>query len=80
MVSCFKLKYQGKLIILIQFLILVAPYECGMGLLITIAGVPFYYLGVARKEQSKWFQDKMVKATHFCQKLFMAAKEEQDFE
>lgn len=38
-----------------------APYEVGMGVLITASGVPAYYLGVVWKNKPKWFTDKMGK-------------------
>jgi len=36
--------------------IYVAPYEVGMGVLITIIGIPFYYVGVVWKNKPKWVQ------------------------
>ena len=35
----------------------VAPYEVGMGVLITLIGVPVYYVGVAWKSKPQWFQN-----------------------
>lgn len=52
------------------------PWQVLMGVICTIAGIPFYYLGVAWKNKPQWFQSKIEKTTHFCQKLFLSAKEE----
>lgn len=64
------------------FLIIVpcfqVPMEVGMGLLITLAGIPFYLAGVAWKKKPKCFQDKINTITVCLQKVFMSAKEEQD--
>lgn len=38
-----------------------APYEVGMGALITLSGIPAYYFGVYRKDKPKWFQNSMGK-------------------
>jgi solute carrier family 7 (L-type amino acid transporter), member 5 len=66
------------------FLIIVptyqVPYECGMGALITIAGIPCYLICVAWKRKPEWFQNKINGVTTNMQKLFMSAKEEQDVE
>lgn len=56
----------------------VAPYEVGMGLLITLIGIPVYYIGVAWRSKPQWFQSVIRDVTMICQKLFMTAKEEQD--
>jgi solute carrier family 7 (L-type amino acid transporter), member 5 len=47
-----------------------------MGLLITAAGVPFYYLGVVWKDKPEWFQRLINNMTCLCQKIFLSAKEE----
>lgn len=66
------------------FLIIVpayqVPWESGMGLLITLAGIPFYLSCVAWKHKPEWFQGKIDIWTEMMQKLFMSAKEEQDIE
>lgn len=66
------------------FLIIVptyqVPYECGMGLFITLAGIPFYLVCVAWKNKPEWFQSKTNRMTFALQKLFMSAKEEQERE
>lgn len=35
----------------------VAPKEVGMGILITVAGIPVYYFGVVWKNKPKFVQD-----------------------
>lgn len=66
------------------FLIIVpsyeVPYECGMGALITIAGIPIYFVCVAWKRKPEWFQIKINSFSTIMQKTFMSAKEEQDTE
>ncbi|XP_018046347.1 PREDICTED: Y+L amino acid transporter 2 isoform X2 [Atta colombica] len=52
------------------------PYEVGMGILITVSGIPAYILGVAWKSKPLWFQKVNIKATHAIQKLFLSAREE----
>jgi solute carrier family 7 (L-type amino acid transporter), member 5 len=59
---------------------LAVPGEVGMGVLITLSGIPFYMLCVAWKHKPEWFQSKINKSTTFLQKLFLSAKEEQDKE
>lgn len=54
----------------------VAPYEVGMGVALTLAGIPVYYIGVAWKTKPKAFTDALTAVTQFCQKMFMTAKEE----
>lgn len=39
----------------------VAPYEVGMGVLITCAGIPVYYAGVVWKDKPKWVQNTIGK-------------------
>lgn len=38
-----------------------APYEVGMGVSITVSGIPAYYLGVCWKSKPRWFQNIMGK-------------------
>jgi solute carrier family 7 (L-type amino acid transporter), member 5 len=52
------------------------PAEVGMGVLITLSGIPFYFICVAWKHKPEWFQNKINRMTTFFQKLFMSAKEE----
>ncbi|KAF2903860.1 hypothetical protein ILUMI_02319 [Ignelater luminosus] len=67
-------------VILCLFLIVLpcveAPYEVGMGALITASGVPAYYFGVCWKNKPRWFQNIMRKCTEVCQKVFVAAHED----
>ncbi|XP_076238253.1 solute carrier family 7 member genderblind [Calliopsis andreniformis] len=55
------------------------PYEVGMGTLITLSGVPAYFVGVKWKNKPMWFQQTNLKLTYIVQKLFMSATEERDF-
>ena len=52
-------------VIVCAFLIIVpiyvAPYEVGMGVLITVIGIPFYYVGVAWKSKPQWLQNLISK-------------------
>ncbi|XP_062125095.1 Y+L amino acid transporter 2 [Drosophila sulfurigaster albostrigata] len=54
----------------------VAPFEVAMGLLITLIGIPFYYVGVVWQNKPKWVQHAIDSMTFTCQKLFMSAKEQ----
>lgn len=69
-------------VILCLFLVIVpcyvAPLEVGMGLLITLIGVPFYYVGVVWKNKPIWLNNLIRKSTFKLQKLFMSAKEEKE--
>lgn len=62
------------------FLIIVpsyqVPYECGMGALITAAGIPIYFVCVAWKRKPEWFQHKINWFSTIMQKTLMSAKEE----
>lgn len=68
-------------VIICIFLLIVpcydAPYEVGMGVLITASGIPIYVLCIAQGKKPRWFTNAMVSVTHFIQKLFLAAKEEE---
>uniref|UniRef100_A0A6M2DWE8 Putative amino acid transporter n=1 Tax=Xenopsylla cheopis TaxID=163159 RepID=A0A6M2DWE8_XENCH len=55
----------------------VAPYEVGIGILITLTGIPAYYFGVVCSKPN-WFNKIQYYATHLCQKVFLAAIEEQE--
>ncbi|BES97903.1 Amino acids transporter [Nesidiocoris tenuis] len=52
------------------------PAEVGMGALITVIGLPFYYFGVVYKNKPKWFTDFFNRTTYLVQKVFMSAKED----
>uniref|UniRef100_A0A8D8FFT6 Large neutral amino acids transporter small subunit 2 n=2 Tax=Culex pipiens TaxID=7175 RepID=A0A8D8FFT6_CULPI len=71
-------------VIICAFLIVVpcyvAPYEVGMGVLITLAGIPVYWIGVAWKDKPESFERALRSVTQFCQKMLMTAKEEVDVE
>ncbi|KAK0082961.1 hypothetical protein PV325_009586 [Microctonus aethiopoides] len=56
----------------------VRPYETGMGALITLSGVPTYFVGVTWKNKPKWFQKFNIEMTHTVQKLFISAREEKE--
>ena len=67
-------------VIICIFLIIVpifeVPGEVGMGVVITLSGIPFYFICVAWKHKPEWFQSKINFSTSFFQKLFLSAKEE----
>lgn len=44
--------------------IYVAPYEVGMGVLITLIGIPFYYVGVVWQNKPKWVQQAIGGYSH----------------
>ncbi|CAO1438160.1 unnamed protein product [Diamesa serratosioi] len=71
-------------VIICIFLIIVpcyqVPFEVGMGVFITVAGIPFYLMCVAWKNKPQWFQSKILRFTCTMQKLFMSAKEEENEE
>ncbi|XP_022919716.2 Y+L amino acid transporter 2 [Onthophagus taurus] len=53
-----------------------APKEVGMGVLLTLSGIPFYYFGVKWTEKPEWFQNCLGKITIVSQKVFLAAHED----
>ncbi|KAG4079058.1 hypothetical protein HA402_001713 [Bradysia odoriphaga] len=69
-------------IVICAFLIVVpcyvAPYEVGMGVLITVLGIPVYLVGVVWRDKPEWLNSAIRSVTFSCQRLFMSAKEEQD--
>jgi len=54
----------------------VEPVQVGMGVLITIIGIPFYFLGVAWRNKPKVFLNFLGALTQGSQKLFISVKEE----
>lgn len=56
--------------------IYVEPVQVGMGILITIIGVPVYFVGVYWRNKPHWFNKIMYTCTVASQKLFFAVKEE----
>lgn len=67
-------------VIICAFLIIVpcyvAPYEVGMGVVLTLAGIPVYYIGVAWTNKPAAFENVLRSITQFCQKMLLTAKEE----
>ena len=53
----------------------VRPLEVGLGLLITVGGIPIYLLGV-RWNKPLWIQNSLEKTTKFSQKIFVGVKED----
>ncbi|KAK9702741.1 Amino acid permease [Popillia japonica] len=53
-----------------------APFEVGMGVLITLSGIPAYYFGVKWTDKPAGFIKIMHKFTRISQKIFVAAPEE----
>jgi len=54
----------------------VEPIQVGMGILITVIGIPVYLVGVHWRNKPRWFQQFMHICTMGSQKLFQAVKEE----
>jgi L-type amino acid transporter 5 len=52
------------------------PVESTIGLLIVLAGVPIYCIGVLWKNKPKRLLDFMDNLTIVCQKIFMSVKED----
>jgi L-type amino acid transporter 5 len=69
-------------VLICAFLIIVpcyvAPYECGMGLLITLSGIPIYYALVQWQNKPDWLVRTSMFITYACQKLTLSAKEDKD--
>ncbi|KAL4103570.1 hypothetical protein QTP88_018931 [Uroleucon formosanum] len=54
----------------------VRPFQVGMGVGITLLGIPVYYVCVVWKTKPVWFQNFLKHVTFTIQKLFVVAKEE----
>ncbi|XP_014246044.1 Y+L amino acid transporter 2 [Cimex lectularius] len=52
------------------------PLEVGIGVAITLTGLPAYYFGVVWQNKPKAFTNVFNKLTYVVQKLFMSAKED----
>ncbi|XP_075231240.1 solute carrier family 7 member genderblind [Lycorma delicatula] len=63
-------------IFLVVLPVYVAPLEVGMGIVITLTGVPAYCCGVLWNKKPAWFTNSLESLTFAVQKLFMSAKEE----
>lgn len=65
-------------IFLVVFPVYVRPYEVIVGVLITLSGIPAYYIGVEWQSKPKCFTNTLNCVTFTVQKLFMSAKEERE--
>nr|CAD7425369.1 unnamed protein product [Timema monikensis] len=69
-------------IVVCMFLVFVpcyyVPYEVGMGVLITVTGIPAFFLGVVWEKKPSWFIHALGKFTFGVQKLFLSAREEKE--
>jgi len=54
----------------------VKPTEVGMGVGITLLGIPVYYMCVVWQTKPVWFQTSLKHITYTIQKMFVSAKEE----
>ncbi|KAK6644420.1 hypothetical protein RUM43_000687 [Polyplax serrata] len=52
------------------------PIEVGVGILITLTGIPCYIVGVKWQNKPKWFLNFLRRTTYTVQKIFLSAKEE----
>ncbi|CDW57236.1 large neutral amino acids transporter small [Trichuris trichiura] len=55
---------------------LISPFEVVISLVMTLSGVPIYFVGVYWKRKPAWFVKTWVKFTHLCQKLSVCVPEE----
>ncbi|CAG2060195.1 unnamed protein product [Timema podura] len=69
-------------IVVCMFLVFVpcyyVPYEVGMGVLITVTGIPAFFLGVVWEKKPSWFIHALGNITIGVQKLFLSAREEKE--
>ncbi|KAL5281714.1 SLC7A6.2 family protein [Megaselia abdita] len=54
----------------------VAPVECGMGVLITVIGIPVFYLNSLWKNKPACIVNAIERVTIVCQKAFLSVKED----
>jgi len=54
----------------------VRPLEVGLGLLITVGGIPVYLLGVRWRTKPQWVRNSLEGTTKFSQKMFVGVKED----
>ncbi|CAI6354282.1 unnamed protein product [Macrosiphum euphorbiae] len=54
----------------------VRPFQVGMGVCITLLGIPVYYVCVVWETKPVWFQNSLNHVTFTIQKLFVVIKEE----
>ncbi|XKL60528.1 hypothetical protein PGB90_007585 [Kerria lacca] len=54
----------------------VKPVEVGTGILITLIGIPVYYIFVYYKEKPQWYNNSVSNFTIFIQKLLLSTKED----
>jgi len=56
----------------------VRPWEVGMGLLITAAGVPVYLVCIRWRDKPRWFQQGLYNLGYSSQKIFLGLTEEKE--
>lgn len=54
----------------------VAPFEVGMGVLITVVGIPVFYLSTLWKTKPLFMERAVRRVTVLCQKAFLSVKED----
>jgi hypothetical protein len=55
----------------------VRPLEVGMGVLITLTGIPFYFICIWWRPGPKFLRQLSIRGTELVQKLFISAKEDE---
>ncbi len=53
-----------------------APHDCGIGLIITLSGIPVYYIGVGWKNKPEWVKGLLTSFTHSVQKISYVVPQE----